>query len=66
MTQLGKVATKAFFVSLLILACSFTAFSQNTVSGTFTVTEDPVLVSGNVWYQLDTLEYSTVSDDGTV
>ena len=34
MTQLGKVATKAFFVSLLILACSFTAFSQNTVSGT--------------------------------
>lgn len=39
---------------------------RNTVSGTFTVTEDPVLVSGNVWYQLDTLEYSTVSDDGTV
>ena len=34
MTQLGKVATKAFFVSLLIVACSFTAFSQNTVSGT--------------------------------
>lgn len=33
MTQLGKVATKAFFISLLILVCSFTAFSQNTVKG---------------------------------
>ena len=38
---------------------------RNTVSGTFTVIEDPILVSGNVWYQLDTLEYSTVGDDGT-
>lgn len=37
---------------------------QNLRRGVFTVTEDPVIVSGNVWYPLDTISYSTVSQAG--
>lgn len=37
---------------------------SNTVSGTFQITADPTLIDGNVWYTLDTLNYSTISSNG--
>ena len=69
MTQLGKVATKAFFVSLLILACSFTAFSQNTVSGTLQDenTSKPVQYANvSLLRQSDSVmvSYSSANDKG--
>ena len=37
---------------------------SNTKSGTFQVTEDPNIYNGNVWYTLDSITYSTISEDG--
>ena len=37
---------------------------SNTKSGTFQVTEDPNIYNGNVWYTLDSIMYSTISEDG--
>lgn len=37
---------------------------SNTKSGIFQVTQDPDIVSGNVWYTLDNMMYSTISSDG--
>ena len=37
---------------------------SNTVSGTFQVIADPEFIDGNVWYQIDSITYSTISSDG--
>jgi len=37
---------------------------SNTKSGIFQVTQDPDIINGNVWYTLDSLMYSTISEDG--
>lgn len=37
---------------------------SNTVSGTFTITEDPEVINGYTWYKLDTISYSTINEDG--
>ena len=37
---------------------------SNQVAGTFQVTEDPVVKNGSVWYTLDNITYSTISNDG--
>ena len=36
----------------------------NTQSGTFEVVDDPEVLNRNVWYKLDNITYSTISDDG--
>lgn len=38
---------------------------SNRVSGLFQVIEDPIVINGNTWYTLDTLNYSTIDDYGT-
>ena len=37
---------------------------SNTKSGIFQVTQDPDIINGNIWYTLDSLMYSTISEDG--
>lgn len=37
---------------------------SNRVSGVFQITEDPTIVSGNIWYTLDNITYSTISTNG--
>ena len=37
---------------------------RNQVSGLFQVTEDPRIIDGNLWYMLDTINYSTIDEDG--
>lgn len=37
---------------------------SNRVSGTFQVTEDPALIDDNIWYTLDNITYSTISENG--
>lgn len=37
---------------------------RNQVSGLFQVTEDARIIDGNLWYLLDTLNYSTIDSDG--
>jgi hypothetical protein len=38
---------------------------SNRTKGTFQITEDPVQIGDNMWYTLDSLNYSTISSDGT-
>lgn len=38
---------------------------SNRVTGIFQVINDPIVINGNTWYQLDTLTYSTIDDNGT-
>ena len=37
---------------------------SNQVNGTFQITDDPILINGNVWYPIDTISYSTIDNDG--
>ena len=37
---------------------------SNRVSGTFQVTEEPALIDDNIWYTLDNITYSTISENG--
>lgn len=37
---------------------------SNRTTGEFRVVDDPAMQNGNIWYTLDTLNYSTISDDG--
>ena len=37
---------------------------QNLKQGSFQVSDDPILLNGNVWYPLDNITYSTISTDG--
>ena len=37
---------------------------SNRTSGEFRVVDDPTMINGNIWYTIDTLDYSTISDDG--
>ena len=37
---------------------------SNTVSGAFQITEDPQTINGNIWYTLDSINYSTISVNG--
>ena len=36
----------------------------NTKSGSFQITDDPIIINGNIWYTFDTLMYSSISEDG--
>lgn len=36
----------------------------NTKSGSFQITDDPIIVNGNIWYTFDTIMYSSISEDG--
>lgn len=35
-----------------------------TATGEFTITEDPTIENGNIWYKLDTINYYGVNSDG--
>lgn len=37
---------------------------SNQVNGYFQITEDPIVSGGNVWYQLDSIDYQTISPNG--
>lgn len=37
---------------------------SNTKSGNFQIIQDPDVINKNVWYTLDSLTYSTISEDG--
>lgn len=38
---------------------------SNTLSGSFTVIDDPKIYDGYTWYTLDTITFSTIDEDGT-
>lgn len=38
---------------------------SNQVNGTFQITDDPIVINGNIWYPIDTISYSTIDNDGT-
>ena len=37
---------------------------SNQVNGSFQITDDPIVINGNIWYPIDTISYSTIDNDG--